>query len=159
MTSNPKISVRAVSQNEYARDRGRISRVLSLVALILSVTLSIGAVFVMLSVMDASLASRARELAMLRIVGFKRRRLFLSFLGESLILALVGGLLGCVVPLLINKMAVGAPFMIYREIGFRAQVSPGLILSGLILAGAIGLVGGLLPAYRAARRNGVGRYV
>ncbi|HEX8139731.1 MAG TPA: FtsX-like permease family protein [Pyrinomonadaceae bacterium] len=159
MTSNPKISVRAVSQNEYARDRGRISRVLSLVAIILSVTLSIGAAFVMLSVMDAGLVSRARELAMLRVIGFRRGRIFLSFLGESVMLALIGGLLGCVVPLLLNKMAVGAPFMIYREIGFRAQVSPGLILAGLILAAAIGLVGGLLPAYRAGRQDGVGRYV
>jgi putative ABC transport system permease protein len=153
MTSDPRLSVRAVSQNEYARDRGRISRVLSLVGIILSVALSIGALFVILSVMDAAFVSRVKELAMLRVVGFKRGRLFISFLGESVMLALVGGLLGCVVPLLLNNMAVGAPFMIYREIGFRAQVTPGLIVSGLVLAGAIGLLGGLLPAYRASRQG------
>jgi putative ABC transport system permease protein len=153
MTSDPRLSVRAVSQNEYARDRGRISRVLSLVGLILSFTLSIGALFVVLSVMDAAFLSREGEIAMLRVIGFRRGRIFFSFLAESVVLALAGGLLGCLLSFLVNNMAVGAPFMIYREIGFRAQVRPGLIISGLILASAIGLVGGLLPAYRAARQD------
>lgn len=153
MTSDPRIEVRAVSQNEYARERGRISRVLSALGIVLSLTLSIGALFVMLSVMDDALISRVKEIALLRVVGFKPRSIFLTFLGESLILALVGGLLGSIISASVNNMSAGAPFMIYREIGFRAHVTPGLIIGGLILAGAIGLLGGLLPAYRAARQD------
>lgn len=153
LTSDSRLSVRAVSQNEYARERGRISLVLSITGLVLSLTLSIGALFVMLFVMDGAFVGRGSEIAMLRVIGFRPRRIFLSFLGESFLLALVGGLFGSVISLLVNNMPVGAPFMIYREIGFRAHVTPGIVISGLALSGAIGLVGGLLPAYRAARQD------
>lgn len=155
MKNDPRINLRAVSQNEYARERGRISIVLRIVAVILTLTLSIGALFIMLSVRDDAFISRVKEIAMLRVIGFRPSRIFLTFLGESFILALVGGFLGVVISSTVNNMTAAAPFMIYREISFSAHVTTGLIISGLIIASVIGLAGGLVPAYRAARQHAV----
>ena len=153
MTRDPKLELRAVSQNVYARERGRISILPRIVGVVLAFTLSVGALFIMLFVMDDAFVSRVKEIAMLRVVGFGTGRIFLSFLGQSFILALAGGLLGSLISLSLNGMTAGAPFMIYREIGFSSRVTPRLLISGLIVAVVMGLVGGLLTAYRAAHQN------
>jgi ABC-type lipoprotein release transport system permease subunit len=155
ITGDPRLNLRAESQNEYARERGRISMVPRALGFLLSLTLAVGASFVIRFVMDDSVLSRLNEIAMLRLIGFGHGRIFVSVLGESLALALVGGLAGSAVAIPLDEAASGAPFMIYREIGFRAQVPVGLVVSGLILACAVGFAGGVLPAWRAARQNGL----
>jgi putative ABC transport system permease protein len=114
--------------------------------------LSIGAVFGAMNTMYAAVAYRTREIGTLRALGFSRLRIVLAFLAESIALALVGGVIGCVLALPVNGLSTGAMnFQSFSELAFRFRVTPGLIAGGMIFSALMGAVGGLLPALRAAR--------
>ena len=98
------------------------------------------------------MAYRTREIGTLRALGFSRLRIVLAFLAESIALALVGGVIGCVLALPVNGLSTGAMnFQSFSELAFRFRVTPGLIAGGMIFSALMGAVGGLLPALRAAR--------
>jgi len=114
--------------------------------------MGIGAVFGAVNTMNAIVASRTREIGTLRALGFSRRSVLGAFLIESLLLALVGGLVGCLLAFPMNGYTVGTgQTQSFSEIAFAFRVTPGSLATGLLLALGMGLVGGLLPAIRAAR--------
>lgn len=102
--------------------------------------------------MYAAVTYRTPEIAMLRVLGFKRRSILLSFLTESLLLALAGGVTGCVLALPIHGVGTGtANWQTFSETAFAFRITPRLLLSGLIFAAVVGLFGGFFPARQAAR--------
>jgi len=102
--------------------------------------------------MYAQVASRVREVGTLRALGFKRRWVLLSFLIESLILALIGAVAGCVFASLLGSVSFSTVnFSSFTEIKFRFHFGPDVALAASGFAVAMGLLGGLLPAVRAAR--------
>ena len=114
--------------------------------------LAIGAVFGALNTMYAAVATRAREIATLRALGFRGLPVVLAVMLETLLLALIGGVLGAAIAwLLFNGYSVSTLGQNFSQVVFQFRVSPELLWTGLKWALGIGLVGGLFPALRAAR--------
>jgi putative ABC transport system permease protein len=104
--------------------------------------------------MYAAVARRSREIGTLRVLGFPRGSILFSFFIESLLLALLGGLLGCVLVLPLNNITTGiGSFVTFSEIAFNFRVTPAILMTGLIFALFMGSVGGLFPARMASRKE------
>jgi putative ABC transport system permease protein len=102
--------------------------------------------------MYSAVSERAREIATLRALGFGSGSIVVSFVIESLCIALVGGLLGCVVVLPLNGLTTGTiNWQTFSHLAFAFRVTPGLLAMGLAFALLMGLIGGVPPAVRAVR--------
>jgi len=102
--------------------------------------------------MFSSVASRKRELATLRALGFKRRAVLFSVVVESIVLSAAAGVLGVILALPVNGIATGtANFVTFSEVAFNFTISPQVALFAIALAIVAGVIGGLLPAVAAAR--------
>jgi len=118
----------------------------------LAVFLSIGAMFGAANTMYSAVASRSREIGTMRALGFSRRSILASFLFESVVLCLIGGVLGCMATLPLNGLSSGTQNpMMFSEVTFAFHFGPRVLLQGVMLATIMGLVGGLAPAVRAVR--------
>ncbi|MBX3746353.1 MAG: ABC transporter permease [Verrucomicrobiae bacterium] len=118
----------------------------------LALAMSVGAVFAAMNTMYAAVGARTREIGTLRVLGFRRRTVVLSFLIEGVFLATLGGAVGCLLSLFLNGYAVGTlNFETFSESVFEFQVTPAVMLKGLVFAWIVGVLGTLLPAVRAAR--------
>lgn len=114
--------------------------------------MALGAIFAALNTMYAAVSGRAREIATLRAIGFPALPVVASVMVEAMVLSLFGGLLGAGVALLLfNGVSLSTLGQGFTQVVFAFRVTPDIILSGLAIALAIGFVGGLLPALRAAR--------
>ena len=114
--------------------------------------LSIGAMFGAMNTMYAAVAYRTREIGTLRALGFSRLRIVGAFLAESVALALIGGVIGCVLALPVHGLSTGTTNMAsFSEVAFKFRITPALLAGGLVFAALMGAAGGLLPALRAAR--------
>jgi putative ABC transport system permease protein len=118
----------------------------------LAVFLSIGAMFGAANTMYSAVASRSREIGTMRALGFNRRSILASFLFESVVLCLIGGVLGCLATLPLNGLSSGTQNpMMFSEVTFSFHFGPRVLLQGVLLATVMGLLGGLAPAVRAVR--------
>lgn len=118
----------------------------------LAIAMSIGAIFSAMNTMYASVGARTREVGTLRVLGFRRRTVLLSFIIEGAFLALLGGILGCIMAFYVNGKTTGTlNFSSFSEVVFEFRITPGLVLHGLIFSVIVGVIGSLLPAIRAAR--------
>ena len=98
-------------------------------------------------------SARSREIALLLTLGFKPRNVMASFLTESLLLAIAGGLLGCLLSLPLNGVTTSTTnFQSFAELAFSVRVTPAVLFQGLLFAVVMGLIGGLLPARHASRQ-------
>jgi putative ABC transport system permease protein len=120
---------------------------------ILAVVLGIGAIFGAANTMYAAVASRTREIATMRVLGFTRLAIWTSFVLESAVLGLVGGVAGAIVGYVVfNNMSTGTVNWIsFSELAFQFRVTPELMATGVFLATVMGVVGGFFPAFRASR--------
>ena len=151
--ANPDMQLRAYDERQYYEDQaGPVSGSLMVLAVFVSVVMGVGAVFGAMNTMYAIVAARTREIGTLRALGFSRRAILLAFVIESVFLALVGGAVGCLLALPANgyTTATGQTAS-FSEVAFAFRVTPELLVAGLVFAVGMGLVGGLLPALRAAR--------
>lgn len=138
----------------YQNQSTVLSGILSFIAIFISSIMAVGAVFGAINTMYAAVASRAPEIGVLLTLGFKPRSILGSFLVEAVILALIGGVLGCIFVLPINGLVTSTTnWNTFSEIAFAFRVTPGLLVSGLVFAAFMGLIGGLLPAVRASRQH------
>jgi putative ABC transport system permease protein len=111
-----------------------------------------GAIFTGLNAMYSSIAARGREVGILMSVGFRPFAIFVSFLLESGLIGLFGGIVGVLLVLPIDGLRTGTTnFQTFSEVAFSFRITPGVILRGLVTAIALGLIGGAFPAWRAAR--------
>jgi putative ABC transport system permease protein len=139
-------------QDYYAEQSQAMTTVIRVFGTFVTLILSIGAVFGAMNTMYAAVAYRTREIGTLRALGFSRLRIVTAFLAESIALALVGGVLGCILALPVHGLSTGTTnFTSFSEVAFKFRITPGLLLGGLIFSALMGAVGGLLPAIRAAR--------
>jgi len=105
-----------------------------------------------MNTMFSAIASRGRELATLRALGFKRRTIILSVVIESAFVALLGGVAGLLLALPINSISTGTTnFQTFSEVAFNFRVDGHVALNGILIALIAGIIGGMLPALRAAR--------
>ena len=153
MAADPRLDLKPQKEREYYEDQSATtSTLIRAFSTFVTAILSIGAVFGAMNTMYAAVAYRTREIGTLRALGFSRVRIVTAFLAESVALALVGGVVGCVLALPVNGLSTGAMNMqSFSELAFKFRITPGLIGGGMIFSAFMGAVGGLLPALRAAR--------
>jgi putative ABC transport system permease protein len=113
--------------------------------------MAIGAVFGALNTMYSAVSERGREIATMRAIGFGGPSVVFSFVIEALLIALVGGLLGCLAVLKLNGVTTGAMnLQTFSHVAFAFKITPLLLAQGIVFALVMGVIGGLLPAIRAA---------
>lgn len=154
LADDPRISVDAARQTDYYAEQSVIiSNLITGLGTLVAVLMGIGALFGALNTMYTAVSSRTREIATLRALGFTAGPVVLSVLAESLLLALAGGALGGALGYLVFNgfRAATMNWASFSQVTFAFQVTPGLLLQGILYAALIGLGGGLLPAIRAAR--------
>jgi putative ABC transport system permease protein len=153
LTTDPRIKVDvATTRSYYNQQSEAITRAIRVLGITVGVIMAVGAIFGALNTMYAAVATRAREIATLRAIGFRGLPVIVSVLLETMLLALLGGALGAVLAWAIfdnyTASTLGSNF---SQVVFAFKVSPALLWSGLTWALAIGFIGGLFPAVRAAR--------
>lgn len=134
----------------YDDQAGPLIRFLRGLAVFVGVVTGVGAVFAAMNTMYAIVASRVREVGTLRALGFSQATVLMAFVLEGLILAMAGGCLGCLLSLLMNGVS-GTTAATLGEISFAFRVTAADLGFGLLFAAAMGVLGSLLPASRAAR--------
>jgi putative ABC transport system permease protein len=153
LTSDPRVTVQIDREIDYyAKQSRQLTTLITVLGSIIAVVMGIGAVFGALNTMYSAVSERAREIATLRALGFGSGSVVVSFVIEALCIALVGGLLGCVVVLPLNGLTTGTiNWQTFSHLAFAFRITPGLLAMGLAFALLMGLVGGVPPAVRAAR--------
>jgi len=149
--ADPQMQLQAVQERKYYEDQaGPVAAGLTGLTTFVAIVMGIGAVFGAMNTMYAIVAARTREIGTLRALGFSRRSVLFSFVIESVFLALLGGVIGVLIALPANNLG-GATGVGFAELAFAFKITPQAIAIGLGFAAIMGLVGGLLPATRAAR--------
>jgi putative ABC transport system permease protein len=154
LTADPRVNVDVQSEQAYFSGQTRQFRqTIGALAGAVTFIMALGATFAALNTMYAAVGTRSREIATLRAIGFRGLPVVLSIMLESLALAVAGGILGAVIAyLLFNNVAVSTLGANFTQVVFRFAVTPSLVVTGLVIAVVIGMVGGFLPALRAARQ-------
>ncbi len=150
---DPKVKLTAKTELEYYEEQTRSSKPLKAFGMFLAVMMSIGACFAGMNTMYATVANRVREIGTLRVLGFTPASILVSFLIESVVLAAFGGALGCLLSLPMHNVSTGTTnFQSFSEVIFFFRITPRLMGNGIIFAVLMGAIGGLLPAFSAARQ-------
>lgn len=146
-----RIQLNAIGQKDYYAEQTVSSIGLKALAVFIAVLMGIGSCFAIMNMMYGMVMGRQQEIATLRALGFRRRSILASFLFESAVLALIGGIIGCGLGSLFNGYSAGTSnFASFSEVLFNFQVTPLIIIMGLLFALFMGVLGGILPARRAA---------
>ena len=154
LTSNPQLNVKVLRMSDYYADQAvMMRRLITTLGYLIALLMAVGAVFGALNTMYGSVSARTREIATLRALGFGRGAVVASVMLESVVLALVGGTVGAVVAYVAFNgfRATTMNWQSFSQITFAFAVTPQLLVQGIVWATVIGLIGGLLPALRAAR--------
>ena len=154
LSVDKRFQLSGIPEVKYYEDQMAQSSFLKYIGYFIAAFLTFGAMFAAANTMYAAVASRGREIGTLRALGFSRFSILASFLLESVVLCLMGGLLGCLATLPFNGLSTGtANFASFSEITFSFRFGPRVLMQGVMLALIMGLLGGLLPAVRAVRLN------
>jgi putative ABC transport system permease protein len=154
LTTDPRLNVKVVRQTDYyAEQSTMIYNLITGLGTLVAGLMGVGAVFGALNTMYSAVASRTREIATLRALGFGGAPIVVSVLLEALVLALVGGSVGAMVAYAAfdGFHAATLNWQSFSQVAFAFDVTPRLLVEGIVYATLIGLVGGLFPAIRAAR--------
>jgi putative ABC transport system permease protein len=151
ISDDQRIQLDAIRQPDYYAEQTVSSIGIKALAVFLAVILGIGSCFAIMNMMYGTVMSRQQEVATLRALGFRRRSILASFLLESAVLGLLGGIVGCLLGSLFNGYSAGTSnFSSFSEVVFNFRVTPDIILRGLLFSLVMGIIGGFLPARRAA---------
>jgi putative ABC transport system permease protein len=154
LNDDQKLNVTAQTERSYYDAQTSSGAPLQFLGVFVSVIMAVGSSFAAMNTMYAAVARRSKEIGTLRVLGFSRRSILLSFLAESLLLSVLGGLLGCLLVLPLNNVSTGiGNFVTFSEIAFNFRVTPQIMLDGVLFAMFMGAVGGLFPARMAARKE------
>jgi putative ABC transport system permease protein len=153
IAADPRLDLKPERERDYYDGQSATTGTLiRIFATFVTAILSIGAVFGAMNTMYAAVAYRTREIGTLRALGFSRVRIVAAFLVESVALAVIGGVIGCIIALPVHGLSTGAMNMTsFSELAFKFRITPGLLAAGVLFSAFMGAVGGLLPAIRAAR--------
>lgn len=153
LQANPQMQVKMVQERQYYEDQaGPVAASLLALAGFVAIVMGIGAVFGAMNTMYAIVAARTREIGTLRALGFPRRSILAAFLIESVFLALVGGIVGCLLAFPMNGFTTATGNTAsFSELAFAFRITPMTLVIGLGFAVVMGLLGGLLPSWRASR--------
>ena len=148
----PNMPLRAMSEKRYYEDQaGPVANTIKALGGLVAVVMGIGAVFAAMNTMFRIVASRTREIGTLRAIGFSRGAILFSFVVESALLGLVGGAFGCLLASALHGYSTGTSnLQTFSELAFAFRITPAILASSMAFALAMGVLGGALPALRAA---------
>lgn len=154
ITSDPQLNLEVEREVDYyAKQSSAMTRLITILGGLVAAVMAIGAVFGALNTMYSAVAERGREIATMRAIGFSNWNVILSFLFEALLISFIAGILGCLVVLPLNGMTTQTMnFSTFSSIAFAFKITFNLLVMGVVFALAMGVLGGLLPAMRAALR-------
>lgn len=152
LTSDPTLRVNVMRESDYYARGGELSWAFIIVSYVIGAVMAAGALFGALNTMYSSVSARGIEIATLRAIGFPGASVVVSVLAEALLLAMIGGAIGALISWLLlsgGTFALGAPGG--SAIAAQLRVTPQIVGIGFVWALIMGLLGGVLPALRAAR--------
>jgi putative ABC transport system permease protein len=153
LTADPRLNVDVTREVDYyAKQSTRFTTLITVLGGVVASIMAIGAIFAGLNTMYSAVAERGREIATMRALGFGAAAVVVSFLVEALLIALVGGAVGCAAVLPLNGLTTSTiNWQTFSSLAFAFKITPELLVKGVIFALAMGVIGGFLPAVRAAR--------
>jgi putative ABC transport system permease protein len=154
VSSDQRLKLDGMLEPDYYAKQTSSGGPIKIVGYVVGFIMGIGSIFAAMNTMYAAVAYRSREIATLRVIGFSRPSILTSFVFESLVLSLLGAILGIVLMLPFNGMTTGTSNQVtFSEVVFALRMTPGVILAAVIFALVMGFFGGLAPAWHAARQN------
>jgi len=155
LESDPRMTVEAKRETKYYLDQSEaMAKFLRILGMALTVIFSLGAVIGAMITMYAAVANRVVEIGTLRALGFQQTSILLAFVLESLFLGLLGGSAGLIAASFLQLLTISTMnWQSFAELAFSFTLSGGIIVKSLLFSLFMGLIGGLLPAFRAARMN------
>jgi ABC-type antimicrobial peptide transport system permease subunit len=153
LENDPRLPVQVLREVEfYEAQSQRLATFIRLLGLVLTAIFSIGAVLGAMVTMYAQVGARTNEIGTLRALGFKRHHILAAFLLESALMGCLGWLLGLIPASLLNFITLSTVnWANFAELSFKFALTPGILVKSLLFGLGMGLVGGLLPAVKAAR--------
>jgi putative ABC transport system permease protein len=152
LTADPRLNVDVIREVDYyAKQSTRMTTLITILGGFVAAIMAIGAVFGALNTMYSAVAERGREIATMRALGFGAAAVVISFLIEALLISFVGGAIACLAVLPLNGLTTSTMnFQTFSNLAFAFKITPELLVKGIVFALTMGLIGGLLPALRAA---------
>lgn len=153
LEGDPRLGVQVQRESEYYANQSQgLATTIRIAGIFIVLIMAVGAVFAAMNTMFASIGARTREIATLLTLGFNPFAVLASFVVESTLVALVGGVVGCLLALPVNGVATSTTnFATFSEVAFAFRITPPILLGGLLFALVLGVVGGILPAWKASR--------
>lgn len=153
--SDPRLLFEVKTEKEYYDSQTQSAEPIKFLGFFIGLIMAVGACFGAMNTMYAAVSSRTREIATLRVLGFSRSVILISFVLESVFLGLLGGIVGCFLGFMAIKLAFSGVtgtmnFATFSEVVFHFKMTPGLMFSGIVFSMFMGFLGGLLPATKAA---------
>ncbi len=157
MADDQRLQLEGRTEREYYESQMTSAQPVELLGMIVAVIMAIGSSFAAMNTMFTAVSRRTKEIGVLRMLGFSRGSILSSFLIESLLLSLLGGALGCLLVLPLNGFQgrIGN-FVTFSETTFNFEVTTTIMASGIAFAAIMGVLGGVLPARMAAKREILG---
>jgi len=151
--ADQRLNMHAMSEKEYFELQTASGAPIQFIGVFVAVIMAVGSSFAAMNTMYAAVARRSREIGTLRVLGFSRGSILVSFFLESVLLAGLGGLLGCLLVMPLNGITTAVGNSNFAELAFDFRVTPKIMLVGIGFAAALGCLGGLFPARNASRKE------
>ena len=148
-----RLNLQVESERDYYEGQMSAAIPVQFMGTVVALVMALGGAFACMNTMYTAIARRAAEIGVLRVLGFTRGSVLVCFLVESMLISLLGGAIGCVLALPLNRFetAIGS-YITWSQLSFRFRVTPEILVVGLFFAAAMGAIGGFLPARSAAWR-------
>ena len=154
LLNDRRLNVTPMSEKDYYGNLMNSAAPVQFLGYFVCIVMAVGSCFAAMNTMYAAVARRAKEVGTLRILGFTRGSILLSFFLESVFLSLIGGVIACLIVLPLNGVTTAlGNFSTFSETSFNFKIGPQIMLVGLVFSAILGAVGGLLPARQAARKE------
>jgi ABC-type antimicrobial peptide transport system permease subunit len=153
ISNDQRLQLSAISEREYYERQTASAAPIQATGIMVAIIMAVGSSFAAMNTMYAAVARRARDIGTLRVLGFSRISILFSFFVESVLLAGLGGLLGCLLVIPLNGATTAVGNANFSETAFSLHVTPQIMITGVVFAIVLGAVGGLLPARTAARKE------
>jgi len=154
MSDDQRLKLDGLHEADYYGKQTRSGAPIKFIGTLIAIIMAIGSCFAAMNTMYASVAFRSREIATLRILGFSRPSILTCFMLESLLISLLGGCAAVLMMLPFNGLTTGTSNQAtFAEVIFQMRITGGVVISALIFAAVMGMIGGLAPAWHASRQN------
>jgi putative ABC transport system permease protein len=154
VSDDQRLKLEGMLESDYYAKQTSSGTPIKVIGYVVGIIMAIGSIFAAMNTMYAAVAYRGREIATLRVIGFSRPAILTSFVFESLLIAFLGALVGIVLMLPFNGMQTGTSNAVtFSEVVFALRITPTVATRAIIFALVMGFIGGLAPAWHAARQN------